>query len=392
MHTTTKVASVVLLAACFAIPPAGAEILAMVNYESKPADQLKSLKLSGDAPRREGIAVIDVDPKSPAFGQIVSDIPLDPKTVAHHIFYDRTMTKAYVTALAGPQLQVIDLTKNPYRKTVIETPGCAMGEDLIVDEANKRWYLTCMASARVIVGDVATDKVTGVIELPGTYPHGIAIDSKIDRILVTSTITPDLQKPAETVSVVQASTLKKVGEIKMSAAPSPSGVAPVEVMFVPHSKTPTAVVNNMFGHSLWALVWDAAGKTFTSQQVFDFGSVKAGVPLEIYFNDKGDRMYITTASPGHLHAFDISGGVLASKLLWSTATAEGAHHVGFTKDYSIGVVQNSFINLPKMSDGSITVVELATGKVLATMDHLKNAGYNPNSLVLLPQWNALAGH
>ena len=392
MITTSDFARMVVLAAIFALQPARAEILAMVNYESKPADQLKSLKLSGETPRREGIAIIDVDPKSPAFGQIVADMPVDPKTVAHHIFYDRTMTKAYVTALVGPSLQVIDLTRNPYRRTVIDTPGCAMGEDLIVDEANKRWYLTCMASARVIVGEVATDKVVGVIELPGTYPHGIAIDSKIDRILVTSTITPDLQKPAETVSVVQASTLKRLGEIKMSNAPSPSGVAPVEILFAPNSKTPTAVVNNMFGHSIWALVWDPASKTFNGQQVFDFGTVKAGVPLEIYFNDKGDRMYITTASPGHLHVFDTSGGVLAAKLLSSTATAEGAHHVGFTKDYSLAVVQNSFINLPKMSDGSVTIVDLATGKVVATMDQLKNAGYNPNSLVLLPQWNALAGH
>lgn len=392
MITTSDFARMVVLAAIFALQPARAEILAMVNYESKPADQLKSLKLSGETPRREGIAIIDVDPKSPAFGQIVADMPVDPKTVAHHIFYDRTMTKAYVTALVGPSLQVIDLTRNPYRRTVIDTPGCAMGEDLIVDEANKRWYLTCMASARVIVGEVATDKVVGVIELPGTYPHGIAIDSKIDRILVTSTITPDLQKPAETVSVVQASTLKRLGEIKMSNALSPSGVAPVEILFAPNSKTPTAVVNNMFGHSIWALVWDPASKTFNGQQVFDFGTVKAGVPLEIYFNDKGDRMYITTASPGHLHVFDTSGGVLAAKLLSSTATAEGAHHVGFTKDYSLAVVQNSFINLPKMSDGSVTIVDLATGKVVATMDQLKNAGYNPNSLVLLPQWNALAGH
>jgi len=26
------------------------------------------------------------------------------------------------------------------------------------------------------------------------------------------------------------------------------------------------------------------------------------------------------------------------------------------------------------------------------VDTLKNAGYNPNSIVLLPQWNDLAGH
>lgn len=381
------------LAFCITAPlPAGAEILAMANYESKPADQLKSLKLSGETPRREGIAIIDVDPKSPAFGRIVSDIPVDPKTVAHHLFYDRSMSKAYVTALASPPLQVIDLTRNPYRMKVIEVPGCTMAEDVVFDEANERWYLTCMASARVVVGEVATDKVLGVIDLPGTYPHGIAVNSAIDRILVTSTITPDLQKPAETVSVIEASTHKLLGEVRMSDAPSPSGVAPVEILFAPKAKTPTAIVTNMFGNALWALVWDPAGKAFEARAVFDFKTVDAGVPLEIYFNDAGDRMYITTASPGHFHVFDISAGVLAAKLVSSTPTAGGAHHVGFTKDFSLAFVQNSFINLPKMSDGSVSVIDLSSGEVVATMDHLKNAGFNPNSLVLLPQWNAFAGH
>lgn len=392
MNKTLSMAMLAAVALSLAPQPASAEILAMANYESKPADQLKSLKLSGDTPRREGIAIIDVDPNSPTFGKVVSDIPLDPQTVAHHIFYDRTMTKAYVTALADPPLQVIDLTRNPYRMKVLDAPGCKMAEDVIFDETNTRWYLTCMASAKVIVGEVATDEVVGVIELPGTYPHGLAVHSEIDRILVTSTITPDLQEPAESVSVVRLSTLEKLGEIKMSEAPSPSGVAPVEILFAPNTTTPTAIVTNMFGHSLWALVWDPASETFKGQQVFDFEPVKAGVPLEIYFNDAGDRMYITTASPGHFHVFDVSGGALAPKLLSSTATAGGAHHVGFTKDFSLAFVQNSFLNLPDMSDGSISVVDLSTGEVTATIDQLKNAGFNPNSLVLLPQWNALAGH
>ena len=85
------------------------------------------------------------------------DIPIDPATVAHHIFYDRTMSKAYLTALAQPALQVIDMTKNPYRVSVIMTPECKLAEDVILDEANERWYLTCMGSGNVIVGEVATD-------------------------------------------------------------------------------------------------------------------------------------------------------------------------------------------------------------------------------------------
>lgn len=376
-----------------AIGPASAEVLAMMNYESKPAEELKSLKLSGETPRREGIAIVDVDPDSPNYGKIIADIPIDASSVAHHIFYDRTMAKAYVTGLQSPALRVIDMASNPYRMSVIETPECALAEDVIFDSANDRWYLTCMGSAKVIVGKVSTDEIIGEIPLPGTYPHGLAVDTDIDRILVTSTITPDLTGPAEVVSVVKASTLEPLSQIKMSEKESPSGVAPVEVFFAPNAETPTAIVTNMFGHALWALVWDAGSEEFTAEQIFDFTTVGAAVPLEIYFNDTGDQMFVTTAmKPGYLHVFDISEGPTKPKLLKSIETADGAHHVGFTPDFKRAYVQNSFLNLPDMSDGSISVVDLESGSVISTMDSLKNAGFNPNSLVLLPDWNHLAGH
>lgn len=375
--------------------PATAEILAIMNYESKPEEALRSLKLSGDMPRREGLAIIDVDPESPNFGDILSDIPIDPATVVHHIFYDRTMSKAYITALQQPALQVLDLTRNPYRLSTIETPPCALGEDVILDDANERWFLTCMGSGNVIVGSVATDEVLDEIKLPGTYPHGLAVNTKIDRILVTSTITPDLTAPDEFISVVRASDLEPLGKIKMSDAESPSKVAPVEVFFVPGAEPPTAVVTNMFGNTLEALVWDAGAGTFNRQTIFDFAKHGASVPLEIYFNDAENpsRMYVTTAmKPGHLHIFDITEGPTAPRLLKQVVTADGAHHVGFTPDFRYGFVQNSFINLPDMSDGSVSVVDLESGEVIASMDALKNAGFNPNSLVLLPEWNHLAGH
>jgi hypothetical protein len=66
-----------------------AEILALLNYESKPEQK----------PRKEGIAVIDVDPTSSTFGKMLMDIPLPTDLVTHHIYYNRDMSKAYITAL-----------------------------------------------------------------------------------------------------------------------------------------------------------------------------------------------------------------------------------------------------------------------------------------------------
>ena len=379
----------------FALLPATAlaQIHAMVNYETKSADSLKVLKSPIATPaRKEGIAIIDVDPKSKTFGEIVQDLPLPGDLVAHHIFYNRDQSKAYVTALGKSELRVIDMRQKPLQMKVIDVSGCAVGEDVVFSDDNKTWYLSCMGSQAMIVGDAVADKALKTVQVGVPYPHGIAIHNGIDRILVTSTVrASDLGDAGEAINAIEASSGKVLGSYKVSNKPSPAGDAPVEILFVPGANPPVAYVTNMYGGTLWTATWNAAKKDFDVAQVHDFATQKAGVPLEIYFNKKGDRMYVTTAKPGQVHIFDTTKPA-QPKLLKSIPAAEGAHHVAFTKDGRYAFVQNALLNLPGMSDGSITVIDLKAENVVRSVDTLKNAGYNPNSIVLLPQWNDLAGH
>ncbi|MEH6814520.1 MAG: hypothetical protein V7677_18450 [Motiliproteus sp.] len=378
---------------CLYLLPAKAEILAMLNYESRPDDKLKELKLPfGSQDRREGIAVIDVDPESANYGQTLMDIPLPPDLVAHHIFYNRDASKAYVTALGKPELRVIDMTRFPYRMKQINMPDCQVGEDTIFSEDNKTWYTTCMGSNKVIIGDAETDQPIKTIDMPKLYPHGIALNSKIDRLLVTSTVrASDLKDPGETITEVEASSGKILAHYTLSNKPSPSGEAPVEILFVPDSNPPLAYITNMFGNSLWTAKWNPGTMKFDVAEAFSFASHNTSVPLEIYFRDN-NRMYVTTANPGHLHIFDLSQDLLKPVLLQTIPTGEGAHHVAFSKDNKYAFVQNSFINLPGMSDGSITVVDLQQNRVVDQIDTFKSQGLNPNCIVLLPEWNDPAGH
>ncbi len=390
--TIFKGFALALVAILWLIPVAKAEILAMLNYESKPAESLKALKISAPAKREEGIAIVDVDPNSPNFNTILMKIPLPADLVAHHIFYDRTQSKAYITALGKGDLYVINMKEFPYRLKKISVPECKMGEDIILSPDNKKWYLTCMASDMVYVGDVSTDKILSTFKTKAPYPHGLAVHSGIDRILISNTISGELKNPGELLSVHKASTNEALGTVKVSSKASPSGEAPVEVLFKPGSNPPIAYVTNMFGHSLWTAKWNPASKDFDPALAYDFKEVGAGVPLEIYFNPAGDRMYVTTSSPGKLHIFDVGKNPIKPSLLKTIDTAEGAHHVAFTKDWRYAFVQNSFINLPKMRDGSISVIDLKKLEVVATADVLKKEGFNPNCIVLLPKWNHLAGH
>jgi hypothetical protein len=290
-------------------------------------------------------------------------------------------------------LRVIDMSKRPFAPKTVAVPDCKVGEDVVFSEDNKTWYLTCMGSANVIVGNAVTDQPTRTISIPNTYPHGIAVHDGIDRLLVTSTVrATDLGDPGETIAVVEASSGKVLSSLKLSTKPSPSGEAPVEIMFIPGTNPPVAYITNMFGGALWTAVWDPQKKDFNVAQAFDFSTVKAGVPLELYVNGKNDRLYVTTAKPGHMHIFDIGQNPAKPQLIKSIATAEGAHHVAITKDERLAFVQNSLLNLPGMSDGSITVIDLVKGEAIKSVDSLKEQGFNPNSIVLLPQWNHPAGH
>ena len=367
-----------------------AEMLAILNYETKAEESLESLQLQGaDDRRREGIAIIEIDPESHDYGRILIDIPTSPDLVLHHIFYNQDASKAYVTALQAEILHVIDLTSFPYRLVPIPTPGCSVQENIIFSDDNTIWYLTCMGSENVIVGDAVTDKAIKTISMPGTYPHGIALHGGIDRIVVASCVDPDFSGTGHTIEVIKASTGEYLGSISVSEM---KGSAPVETIFVPKSNPPIAYVTNMMSNTLWAAVWDDEDATFYTQEVFNFKEIGARMPLEIYFNRSADRLFVTTADPGMFHIFDISKGALTPTLLASIATAGGAHHVAITPDEKTAFVQNSLLNLPGINDGSITVIDLIQMKATGSINTFKEKGLAPNSITMLPKWYHPAGH
>ncbi len=372
-----------LLAACLIVlitTLAQAEILAMLNYESKPEQTT----------RKEGLAILDVDPTSPTFGKMLMDIPLPSDLVAHHIFYNRNQSKTYVTALGKSLLHVLDLTRFPYRMKTVETPGCQVLEDIVFSQDNRTWYLTCMGSSTVVIGDATTDKPLKTVSAPApetpfiSYPHGITVHSGIDRVLITSTVRPsDMGDPGETVTVLEASSGKVLSTHKVSLKPSPSKAAPVEVMFSHGAEPPVAHITVMLEGTLWVGVWNPNSKDFSFRQVDDYSVRGQGMPLEIMYNRKGDRLFVTTAKPGHVNIYDNSDPQ-HPKFLKAVPAAAGAHHLVLSPDEQYLFVQNSLLNLPGMSDGSITVIDVTKGEAIASIDTLKNQGFNPNCIVLLP--------
>jgi DNA-binding beta-propeller fold protein YncE/uncharacterized protein YjiS (DUF1127 family) len=354
---------------------AEAEQTALVLYETKGRQPV----------RQEGMAFLEIDPEAPDYGKILARIDLPHDLIGHHIFYNPARDRAYVTALGRSELWVFDVTEFPYRPKVVAVPDCVVLEDVTFSEALGRWYLSCMGSSNVVVGDAETDVPLRTIALPEPYPHGITVNDAIDRILLTSTSNPvDFSDAGETITVLRASTEEVLSTHKVSNRPSPSRAEPVEIFFVPGAEPSLAYITNATEGTLWMAEWQPEAEAFAFGQVFDFGTLEQGVALEVYFNAEDDRAYVTTASPGHLNAFDISDP-REPRHLWAAEAGPGAHHLVFSPDGSRAFVQNGLANIEGINDGSISVIDLETGTKTGSIDTFKDAGFTVNMIALTPE-------
>ena len=53
----------------------------------------------------------------------------------------------------------------PYAPVRVETPGCSVLEDVVFSEDNKTFYVSCMGTQNVLVGDAVADKPRRTVAL-----------------------------------------------------------------------------------------------------------------------------------------------------------------------------------------------------------------------------------
>ncbi len=359
-----------------ATSPMESTLLAVVDY-------------TNDNPQgADGVALIDLNPYSKSFGKITQKVDIGPSVSPHHLYYNRDGSTLYTTALGGERLYQIHLAGNKISEvTPIDTGTCQVGEDLYFTEDGSKYYLTCMGSHEVVVFDAATNKILQTIRTDASgsdafikYPHGIAVNEKIDRMMVTSTVSPDLKDAGMGVTLIEPSTGKVLKNYTMSKDGKP-GTAPVELFFLPDQTVAYATVMNE--SSLWMVGgWNESEKQFGMVHlVDDLASRGQGVPLEMYIGPE-EKLYVSFGVPGGVNVYDIADP-MAPKLLKTLPAGAGAHHLVFHHDYMF--VQNNLLNLPKLNAGTISVVNWKTGKLEATVDSFVRQGLKPASVVLLGQ-------
>ena len=71
---------------------------------NEPITALINYRAIGDIREEDGLAIIDINPNSNTFEEILQDVPVGKEVFMHHPFYNQAGSKLYNTALAGENL------------------------------------------------------------------------------------------------------------------------------------------------------------------------------------------------------------------------------------------------------------------------------------------------
>jgi DNA-binding beta-propeller fold protein YncE len=356
--------------------------------EEEPITALLNYRALDDS-KVDGMAIIDLNPESETFGDILQDVPVGEGVLMHHPFYNSDRSKLYNTALMGEGLYQVNIHDDTiFDVTPIDAGSCIVAEDMIFSKDGEKFYLTCMGSDNILVFDAQTDQIIDEIsasqeENPDAftkYPHGISADEKIDRMIITQTVSPSLDDPQSSVTVVEFSTGKVLSTIELTKSEdTPS--APVEVLF--HPEESIAYVTGMLDGTIWVLVWNEDSQSFEPKLVDDGTEREQSWPLDLNIGPNGN-LYVSFAVPGVVNEYSLENPE-QPKLLRTMPAQPGAHHVLFSEDTKYMFVQNNLLNLDGLNSGTISVIDFASGNLIATIDDLTDKGMMIESLDLIFQ-------
>lgn len=366
---------------------------------------------------KDGVAVMDLDPASLFFGGILDKEDIATGVLPHHLYFNRGEDRLYTTALGGSFLYEIDLRWDLLGRpsiagvVPIDTHGNTVGEDMYFTRDHSRYYVTFMGGdgsaqgGSVAMFDADDNSLLDVIVAsrpadPAStdpyimYPHGISANEDVGRLMVTSTIHPDLATGVgNTVTSIDMSTNEPVQTYLAAGSPGELS-APVEVLLLRDDLPPFALTTTMLGGDIWISAYDpATGEygQFTKAVEGDDHGLSWALEFYVHTNGRGEKeLYVTFGVPGVVNVYSLDN-LPTLTLERSFPAGAGAHHMVFfqtTLGREMVAVQNNLLNLPGLNAGTITVHDVYTGALLGTVNMRSRYGLMPESI----EWAYGHGH
>ncbi|MDN3694061.1 hypothetical protein QWZ06_18165 [Chryseobacterium tructae] len=319
------------------------------NHSEIPHDTAFYIDYRSLTGQPDGIAVIELDPEAPDFGNISSKLELGVGVLPHHLYYNQSANKLYTTALGGSYLYQVKTEKDQIGQpklvsaTPIDTGENTVGENIFFTN-DGRFFMTFMGGAgglkdgSVGVFNANNNQLIKTIKAsiqdnPNKfimYPHGISINEEKGLMMVTSTIHPDLTSGfGNTCTLLDLNTYQIKETYQVADSPTDLS-SPVEVLLLRGKFPQYALATTMLGGDIWIAPYNATTKKYDAfTKIFDGSTQGLGWTLEMYIDDN-NRLYVSFADPGKVLVFDISN-LPQLKLLKTLTADKGAHHMVFFK-------------------------------------------------------------
>ncbi|MFN7144583.1 MAG: YncE family protein, partial [Myxococcota bacterium] len=390
----TLVTALALFAACNTNPvPAGPDA-GPGEAAASPGLVLVAYRATDEA--QDGIALVDADPASPRFGEVVQRHPLGQDVLPHHLYWDPAGENLWATALGGPFLYRLavgegqDGSPEIIGSQPIPVGDNVMAEDMWFTDNGDRYYVTFLGGhggkrdGSVGVFSAANDTFVKDIRTSADgaevlWPHGISGDPDAGLLLVTSSDAPPPDVGiGSTVTAIDLATNEAV-----ETFPIEEGSGPVEVLVLRGDALPRyAIVSTMYGGDLWVAPFkeDTWGAFTKAVEGDDLGH---GTALELYVRKDLEgvpELYVTNADPGVVNVYGLDA-LPELPLKRTIETGAGAHHLTFFESEGrlLLVSQNNLLDIEGLNEGTLSVTDAITGEALGDID-LTGEGILPESV------------
>lgn len=361
----------------------------------------------------DGVMLLNLDPESAGFGEILQTFEVGEGVVTHHLYYNHDQSRLYNTTLGGEYLYELILERDAdgvptiIDALPIDTGSNTVGEDMYFSKDGAYFWMTFLGGfggerdGSIGVFDAQTNELLQTIVAPEPddpaggqpfllYPHGISANEDLGYMVVTSTVHPDLASGmGNTVTLIDMETNEPVQTVLVAESWEDLS-QPVEVLVLRDGFPSYALVTTVMGGDIWiAPVDEKTGYLGEFTEVVDGSAEALGIALEFYIGpgddperDDDQLLYVSFAIPGVVNAYSLDN-LPELELVKSFQTEPGAHHFGFFGTESgreAMVVQNNLLNGEGINAGTLTIVDIHTGEQLGRLDLAGEYGMMPESI------------
>ena len=360
----------------------------------------------------DGVLLINLDPESEDFGEILQTFELGEGVLPHHLYYNHDQSRLYNTTLNGEYLYELLFERDDngvptiIGSTPIDTGESIVGEDIFFSADGDYFWITFIGGkggerdGSIGMFDARTNELVETIIAPEPedpasgqpfilYPHGISANEDMGYMVVTSTVHPDLTTGVgNTVTLIDMETNEPVQTVLVAESWDDLS-QPVEVLLLRDELPSYALVTTVYGGDVWVAPVDEETGLGEFTEVIDGSAEELGIALEFYMgpgedieSDEDQLLYVSFALPGVVNAYSLDN-LPELELVKSYQAEAGAHHFGFFVTESgreAMVVQNNLLNGEGINAGTLTIVDIHSGEQLGRLDLAGDHGMMPESI------------